>query len=229
MNTHDNSTRETGMNDAPPADKEQAGKAAAPANESSTTVTAATSPPAATPPPAETSRDQAGPGGGSPAEPPPPAQDGPGKHLKARREAAGLSEMETASRLSISIHQLRALEADDYQNLPAPIFVRNYITRYAELFNLPAEPLLASYQSIADQLQPSLNRVSQREKINSRHVSVRWASYTVIALTLGLVLFWFISVGFSKLWNQIDSEPSEDKQENALPLPKAPAGSDGKP
>ncbi len=158
----------------------------------------------------------------------PPIGDGPGHQLKARREAAGLSEMETASRLSISVHQLRALEADDYQNLPAPIFVRNYLTRYAKLFGLAPEPLLEAYQRVADQLQPSLNRVSQREKINSRHVSVRWASYTVGALVLGLLLVWFINIGIDKFRSAGENTEAGTDQHDILSLPR-PAGGNETP
>ena len=160
------------------------------------------------------------------SEAPLPMSDGPGQQLKARREAAGLSEMETASRLSISIHQLRALEADDYQNLPAPIFVRNYLTRYANLFGLAPEPLLDAYQRVADQLQPGLNRVSQREKINSRHVSVRWASYTVGALVVGLLLVWFINIGIDKFRSAGESTEASTDQHDTLTLPRPTGGSE---
>lgn len=118
-------------------------------------------------------------------------ENGPGRYLRQMRELMGYDERETASRLSIGVHQVRALEADDFDNLPAPIFVRNYLRRYSEFVELPLEEVLQSYERVAIVDEPDLNRVSIKEKLNSRHISIRWALYSVVFLTLILSVIWW--------------------------------------
>jgi len=69
----------------------------------------------------------------------------PGALLKAAREKAGLSEEEVARELHITVKKVRALEADDYQQLHSDIFIRGYLRGYAKLVDLEPEALLESY------------------------------------------------------------------------------------
>jgi cytoskeleton protein RodZ len=69
---------------------------------------------------------------------------GCGQHLREAREAAGLSIDEVGSRLRMPLHVVRALEAEQWQRLGAPVFVRGQLRSYARLLGVDLEPLLAS-------------------------------------------------------------------------------------
>lgn len=81
-----------------------------------------------------------------------------GSTLREAREHLGLSIEDVENRLKFAPHQIEALEADDYGNLPEMSFVRRFVRSYARLLKLDPEPLLASLPAIP--VQPSLYATS---------------------------------------------------------------------
>ena len=92
--------------------------------------------------------------GGSPVDMPVSV----GSTLREAREHLGLSIEDVENRLKFAPHQIEALEADDYGNLPEMSFVRRFVRSYARLLKLDPEPLLASLPAIP--VQPSLYATS---------------------------------------------------------------------
>ncbi|OGT21265.1 MAG: hypothetical protein A2V90_04730 [Gammaproteobacteria bacterium RBG_16_57_12] len=74
---------------------------------------------------------------------------GPGAVLRQGREARGLTQQAVASALHLKLHIIAALESDDFDHLPEPIYVRGYLKNYARLLRLPAEPLIEQYLASA--------------------------------------------------------------------------------
>jgi cytoskeleton protein RodZ len=73
----------------------------------------------------------------------PSAPSGPGAQLRAAREAAGLSLEQVAQQLKLAPRQVRALEEEDFAQLPGRTFARGFVRNYARLLNLDGEDLLA--------------------------------------------------------------------------------------
>jgi len=71
-----------------------------------------------------------------------PQPKGPGARLKAARQAKHLELDKVAAHLHLSQDMLVALEADDYDNLPARVFVVGYMRNYARHVGLPPEAIL---------------------------------------------------------------------------------------
>lgn len=67
------------------------------------------------------------------------ADRGCGQRLRAAREAAGLSVAEVAERLKMPIRVVESLEAEDWNRLGAPVFIRGQLRSYARLLGLPTE------------------------------------------------------------------------------------------
>lgn len=63
----------------------------------------------------------------------------PGRTLGDARVAKGLTVAEVAAQLKLSVSQVVALEADDYDRLPGPVFVRGFVRNYARLLDLVPE------------------------------------------------------------------------------------------
>jgi len=73
-----------------------------------------------------------------------PAAPTPGRALAQARAARGMTVTEVALRLKFSPKQIEALEADRYESLAGPAFVRGMIRGYAKLVNVEADPLIAA-------------------------------------------------------------------------------------
>jgi cytoskeleton protein RodZ len=74
--------------------------------------------------------------------PPPSGATGPGARLRAAREAAGLSLEQAAQQLKLAPRQVRALEEEDFAQLPGRTFARGFVRNYARLLNLDGDDLL---------------------------------------------------------------------------------------
>ena len=64
------------------------------------------------------------------------ADTSPGQLLARRRKALGLSVQQAADYLHLTMHYIRALEADEHQKLPGIVFVRGYVRAYASYLKL---------------------------------------------------------------------------------------------
>lgn len=68
---------------------------------------------------------------------------GVGVALAGERRAQGLSLEQVAAASRIRVVHLQALERDDLDALPGPVYARGYLRSYAALLGLDPEPLLA--------------------------------------------------------------------------------------
>lgn len=66
----------------------------------------------------------------------------PGKILAQIREEKGISVADVARSLRLSVKQIEAIEADNFDKLPGKTFLRGFIRNYAKLLQIDPEPLL---------------------------------------------------------------------------------------
>jgi cytoskeleton protein RodZ len=71
----------------------------------------------------------------------------PGRRLAAARAARGLTITEIALRLKFAPKQIEALEADRYEALAGPAFVRGMVRAYAKLVGEDADALIAALRT----------------------------------------------------------------------------------
>lgn len=112
-----------------------------------------------------------------------------GLQLRKARKISGLSPEMVALQLHIDVRVIKALENDDFSQL-MPVFARGYLRNYARLVNLPADPLLESYDRIvgAEKTPPPAPQSSGRS-------DVRWGVYLLL-LALGVpLLLWGMREG----------------------------------
>ena len=74
---------------------------------------------------------------------------GLGATLKAARERAGLSLDQVAQQLKLAPRQVKALEEEDFAQLPGRTFARGFVRNYARLLNLDGDALLAQIPDAA--------------------------------------------------------------------------------
>jgi cytoskeleton protein RodZ len=65
-----------------------------------------------------------------------------GALLTSARERIGLTVSEVANHLKLSVRQVEALEADAFERLPSPMFVRGFARSYARLVQIDPRPVM---------------------------------------------------------------------------------------
>lgn len=87
-----------------------------------------------------------------------------GAHLKAVREASGLSLMETASRTHIKEAHLEAIEALDVSGLPPRPYAVGFVKTYAEFLGLDGGQVVARFKDEAGYSAPQPISVEKFEE-----------------------------------------------------------------
>lgn len=113
----------------------------------------------------------------------------PGQALAEARAARNLSVADVALQLKLSVSQIVALEADAYDKLPGPVFVRGFVRNYARLLELDADAL-------ADTVDlPQVSRPASAAVPQSRNIPfperrpANWRPYAlVLAMLIGAVV-----------------------------------------
>lgn len=143
-----------------------------------------------------------------------------GSTLREAREHLGLSIEDVENRLKFAPHQIEALEADDYGNLPEMSFVRRFVRSYARLLKLDPEPLLASLPAI--QVQPSLYATSIEVEMPFQDNKAGHGLKTVWLLTIPVVIA-VVWVVFVWLNHREPTVPHETMEPVDLPVAMTPA------
>lgn len=84
---------------------------------------------------------------------------GIGARLKAGRERMGLTLLQSAERLHVDPKVIEALEAERFDELGAPVYVRGHLRHYAELVGEPAAELVSLYAEATKPAPPDLTRL----------------------------------------------------------------------
>ena len=87
-----------------------------------------------------------------------------GDLLRQEREKKGLSIEQVAFATKISVSYLRALENNDYVDLPSAPFVRGFLVSYAKHLNLNSEEILQQFKTNLN----SINNESEKKSKNLR-------------------------------------------------------------
>ena len=157
-----------------------------------------------------------------------PVLRGPGEQLRSAREAAGTSVHEIATHMHLDSRVILALEADDYDQLPAPTFVRGYLRGYARLLDLDSEPIVRAFEQ-RDLAPPSLVAdISLKSRVHGGDFPIRLVTYLVIAALIVLVILWwrsqdFAPVRFDAPFSGDSALPEEEAASVAQEAPVPPA------
>jgi cytoskeleton protein RodZ len=121
------------------------------------------------------------------------AVESPGKRLRIARQARGMSRGDIATHLHLSQSMVQALENDDHDRLPGPVFVRGYLRNYARLLGLDDDSILAGYGGPHTDHAHHLTPVHQgvKPEIRSSHFAVRLVSWILVIGLLGLLAVWW--------------------------------------
>ena len=118
---------------------------------------------------------------------------GPGALLAQARLDLRWSREEVATKLHLATRQIQALEEDDYASLPGPTYARGYLKSYALLLGLSPETVLAAHTRLTSRpVQQDFSTIAPQKEITSRHHQVRFTTYLVVAVVIGLAAAWWV-------------------------------------
>lgn len=114
-----------------------------------------------------------------------------GTTLREARERMGLSVSDVVNRLKFAPRQVKALEEDDFEQLPEPAFLRGFVRSYARLLQLDEAALLAALPGpVTPQTEPVARQsveVPFPGVYSLRKSNILWlVAALVVALVLGL-------------------------------------------
>lgn len=118
-------------------------------------------------------------------------EPGAGERLRQARNAAGLSVVEVGARLHLDGRTVRHIEADEYERLPAPTFVRGYLRSYARLLDLPPGPIMEAFDRHGFEPPALIPDISNHVEAHSGDFPVRLVTYFIVIGLAALVIVWW--------------------------------------
>lgn len=151
--------------------------------------------------------------------------DGPGSQLRKARERKGLEQSKIAAQLHLSQDMIKALEWDDYEKLPAAVFVQGYLKNYARLLGVDEAVVIRAYQDLQpDSDQQPLPRNQPDDVARELHSDHRLIRYTVwgVLLAVGVLIFFW----WQGRMNQAEPPATADETRDLIEPAFSPAAED---
>lgn len=143
---------------------------------------------------------------------------GVGRVLADARQAKGLTVSEVAEKLKLSGRQIEALEAEDYDRLPAAVFVRGFIRNYARLLDVPLAGMLEETRVAAIPTE-TITAPSEELRLGASPIQ-RW-----LLLPLSVFIVFLILVAILYSWLR----RGEEAYVPSVPAPAMPSTPPAKP
>jgi cytoskeleton protein RodZ len=134
----------------------------------------------------------------------PQEEPGIGDILKAEREKIGLSHDQVAQITKLRRHYVEALENEEWDNLPAPVFVKGFIRSYAQALGLDETKIFDLYKKIGPVGEAPPTPLVEPKKSKNRRVVIM---ILLLVAAAALISLW---IGYS------DRTPSS--QDSEIPL-----------
>lgn len=118
---------------------------------------------------------------------------GPGERLRAARLSMGFDLAKIASELHLTTAVVAALEADDYSEIQARVFVRGYLRNYARIVGMPVESILRQFDEKWPDDSARQTVVRQSPKLPADGGPSRgWAGAMTWLLIVGMVVLFLM-------------------------------------
>ena len=115
----------------------------------------------------------------------------PGERLREQRESQALSVQQVANELHLTMHFLRALEADAYDKLPGDVFARGYLRSYANLLQLDAEQMMHDFDDYVGRREPRPVAPRRRDGRKRRRRNLRLLLLGLLVLVGLAAALWY--------------------------------------
>ncbi len=111
-----------------------------------------------------------------------------GAILANGRKTAALSQTDVAEQINLPKHIIEALEVDNYDNLPEPIYISGYLRNYARVVGINEEDLVKLYKE-QHHREPIVE--TNKKSKQSYDPAALWSTAAVLSILVGLVITWW--------------------------------------
>lgn len=119
-------------------------------------------------------------------------EEKPGASLATVRREKGLDTDYVAGKLHLRVRIIELLEADDYDNMPEPVFIKGYLRAYANLLDVSSKPLLDAFNQIHSPIEkPEKALWQSRKDTNKTEHAIRWVTAVFALGVLAAVAIWW--------------------------------------
>lgn len=144
-------------------------------------------------------------------------RSGIGARLRAGRERLALTPLQAAEKLHVDPKVVESLEAERFDALGAPVFVKGHLKRYAELIGEQAPQLIDLYNAATKPVLPDLTKLPKAAP-EARPSKLAVPSLIVlIGFVLVGVVFWIV-----KALPDSPAEAQRTTRTRAQPVPVEP-------
>jgi len=116
---------------------------------------------------------------------------GVGAYLRKEREKRGLTYAQVTEKTKIRPHILEAVEKEDWEHLPAPVFVRGFVRSYARALGISEDRVEELYETTRPEEVPAA--ASLRRPAGGRGNRAVFVIVPLLAVAVALVLY-FLAV-----------------------------------
>ncbi len=111
-----------------------------------------------------------------------------GEYMRRQRELRGFTLEEIAEQTKISLRALRALEAEDWEVLPAEVYIRGFVRCYAEVIGLDPNEAILRYEKAVQPYRKQRENVSVEKPYTEEGSPKRFPVRLVVIILLGILL-----------------------------------------
>lgn len=117
-----------------------------------------------------------------------------GEVLKTARERRGVDLARAERETKIRARHLAALEADDFDDLPAPVYTKGFLRNYSTYLGLDAEEMLSRWRRESDQTRhvDAVKAIAPPQPITTPSRGLKLTSGLIVALVLAAVVTGFL-------------------------------------
>jgi len=118
-----------------------------------------------------------------------------GQHLRQLREQKHLTIQNVADKLYLDNSVIQALENDNYETLPPPIFVRGYLRGYAKILEVPATVLIEKYDAYVGHKPPPpiTSQAKPKKQATTNDLWVKALTYIIFLTLMVLMVLWGVN------------------------------------
>ncbi|MEM8844678.1 MAG: RodZ domain-containing protein [Pseudomonadota bacterium] len=116
-----------------------------------------------------------------------------GATLRAARESASYSVAFVADQIHLQENVINSIEANEFDQLPGPVFVRGYIRSYAKLLEIDPRPFIEQIEGKPENQEVDFI-ANKPIKVKSSRLDpiVIWGAATVFIIAIGLAITWWM-------------------------------------
>ncbi len=155
-------------------------------------------------------------------ESPETEEQGPacGERLRDARREQQISIDEISKELHIDETKVRALEANDFDTLGAPVFAKGHLRKYAQLVKVDEADILAEYHALTHkdglpQVVPNRRRPTLSKSPTPQFALVA----VVVVIAIAVAGYWFFLRTDEPTAVEPDAEPVAEPETSAVELP----------